>query len=852
MNFKDLIPSNIDSLQGGFDSIFDKYTKSDNSTTNDNTKTNDNSTTNDKFQKSNNVSDYKKPNINKDVDIPFNKPKQSFNNSYDNKLVDNDKPINKPINKPFVKEHTFTNITPETHKNTTLPNVSINELSTNISLSNDGPNMNTLKVSNLSPIQSALYQVPTINNTYINFTDTPYANVIRQNMIYEDILPKPYLPENILTVNDRLQTCKYINNNILDRYAIKSQDRSYIGETLSNLTDLLNKEIDNKKVSDLYTKLKTIRFNPYNVIKNSDTNRTPFNNMPLDFLLYQSCYPIQKSSNNIICADKNHKLNVRIYKYQPELYYNIFRKSTSYNIDAFYKSHLGKEIQYYKYVKDEIVSKLICPNFILHCGFVDDLKDNDIQFENFNNAVNNIHTEVKINDLSLNDKSYIDMYFKNLFTFYQQLINYIYYKINSELSNDDEINKTKKIISNLEEIINKLKNKFINTNSDIPEKRRNDKINIVNLIKNIIYPIYQSVDIKDFNKWVYNLDNKKNNSNDINVNDDKTFNKDDILKIFNNQVLIMLTEAPYCSILQWMSREYTLFNNVKKMTYSGIHTNDEWKNILFQLLYTFHVIEKKKIYIPDFNIKDNIFIKPIQSSVSNSSSFNYNVDNIDYFIPNYGYLMVVDSKFNNKSINSAIKNNIYDTYDDNLNITKSHNIDDDIICNYDNINYKSLMRDYMINIINDLSQFDNNDVQKLDDTIEIYANVKSFINNNKSNEFVFRDAIINYFFDYMNNRIGSALSMEEFKNLPAGDLQPLFNYNAGDLVLYKDNDQYKITQIVSNYDNTNPDVKYIDVNGINKTVKTDNISKFYKMNTTIKQFNDTYERKENNNEVYRI
>lgn len=214
--------------------------------------------------------------------------------------------------------------------------------------------------------------------------------------------------------------------------------------------------------------------------------------------------------------------------------------------------------------------------------------------------------------------------------------------------------------------------------------------------------------------------------------------------------------------------------------------------------------------------------------------------------------MVVDSKFNNKSINSAIKNNIYDTYDDNLNITKSHNIDDDIICNYDNINYKSLMRDYMINIINDLSQFDNNDVQKLDDTIEIYANVKSFINNNKSNEFVFRDAIINYFFDYMNNRIGSALSMEEFKNLPAGDLQPLFNYNAGDLVLYKDNDQYKITQIVSNYDNTNPDVKYIDVNGINKTVKTDNISKFYKMNTTIKQFNDTYERKENNNEVYRI
>ena len=112
------------------------------------------------------------------------------------------------------------------------------------------------------------------------------------------------------------------------------------------------------------------------------------------------------------------------------------------------------------------------------------------------------------------------------------------------------------------------------------------------------------------------------------------------------------------------------------------------------------------------------------------------------------------------------------------------------------------------------------------------------------------DVLMNHFKDYLNNRLGTALSTDEFKNLPTGDLQPLLEYKSGEIVLYQEGNQYKFAQVISDYDKSKPKIKVMKDNNIVE----ENIGNFFKYpNSDIKQIGETFDRTINNEtEVYKI
>ena len=76
------------------------------------------------------------------------------------------------------------------------------------------------------------------------------------------------------------------------------------------------------------------------------------------------------------------------------------------------------------------------------------------------------------------------------------------------------------------------------------------------------------------------------------------------LTINSGKVLVLLTEAPTSSFIQWSTAIYESFGSVKKMISTGHHTPDVWKSVLFQLVYGMAVLQEKGLYMKNFSIEN--------------------------------------------------------------------------------------------------------------------------------------------------------------------------------------------------------------------------------------------------------
>lgn len=118
---------------------------------------------------------------------------------------------------------------------------------------------------------------------------------------------------------------------------------------------------------------------------------------------------------------------------------------------------------------------------------------------------------------------------------------------------------------------------------------------------------------------------------------------DDLNKQSGNSLLVV-TEAPTYSLSEWAEPLYNNFDALHKMVSTGQHTIDEWKSVLFQILYNCMVMEKYKFYYTNFDIY-NIFVKDLFVNKSSVNYWKYNINGIEYYVPNYGYLVMFDSRF---------------------------------------------------------------------------------------------------------------------------------------------------------------------------------------------------------------
>jgi hypothetical protein len=235
-------------------------------------------------------------------------------------------------------------------------------------------------------------------------------------------------------------------------------------------------------------------------------------------------------------------------------------------------------------------------------------------------------------------------------------------------------------------------------------------------------------------------------------------NKEDIT-INSGKMLILLTEAPTSNIIQWSSTIYESFGSVKKMISSGYHTPDVWKSILFQLVYACSVLQKMGIYMEKFSLENNIYIKDIFADPNAIGSWIYKVNNVNYYVPNYGYILMIDSKFADVEIDQQFikpntstnqKYKMYgNIYNENFNFDMN-NIQSKIL-----IQFKSII---------DPDNFRQNlrvkgGSQPPDEILHLIENM----HNKNLNEI--KDYIPAFFGEFVHNRVGTLLTKTEVENI---------------------------------------------------------------------------------------
>jgi hypothetical protein len=117
------------------------------------------------------------------------------------------------------------------------------------------------------------------------------------------------------------------------------------------------------------------------------------------------------------------------------------------------------------------------------------------------------------------------------------------------------------------------------------------------------------------------------------------------LSIDSKVSLLSLTEAPTFNLIEWASPTYELGGAVAKQITTGFHPTEVWRSVLYQLVSAMAVLQEKKILFRNFTIENNVFIKDLFRDPNNTGHWIYTVNNIDMYVPNFGHLVVIDSRF---------------------------------------------------------------------------------------------------------------------------------------------------------------------------------------------------------------
>ena len=72
------------------------------------------------------------------------------------------------------------------------------------------------------------------------------------------------------------------------------------------------------------------------------------------------------------------------------------------------------------------------------------------------------------------------------------------------------------------------------------------------------------------------------------------------------------------------------------MIATGYRSTDVWRSIIFQILYILAVLQEKEIYFRELSLENNFYIKDLFYDQANIKYWIYNIDNVDYYVPNYG------------------------------------------------------------------------------------------------------------------------------------------------------------------------------------------------------------------------
>lgn len=512
----------------------------------------------------------------------------------------------------------------------------------------------------LLPYSNRMINQPPIQKIYNISLSNPLGDYTAINRIYEDVLPGAPYNFTSLTIFERKQIIDFIRNSILEHN--DGEEMAIAGGSNS-----------------LLSFIKILEVNPY------VSNKNAFTALARNFLLYRGGYPIrfQEKSKTIGLAKPSIGVNIRLYKMTVGEY-RCRKINENINADDF---NLWRELKYYDWVKNDIVSRKISPNFVMPILYKLDS-----------------NSKIDWNKLEGIKKDYM-----------LSCVN------NALIENDRKINDKHKMVK--EEL-------FINKNYGSLKHYLPSFISRVKRLGESPLGIKNPLD--------------KINPEKLDLTDDC------------GHILVLLTESPNTSLLQWARTIYEKNGTVKKMISSGYHTPDVWRSVLFQLVYAFAVLQEKEVYINNMSLENNFFIKDIFSDANAVGSWIYKVNDVDFYVPNYGYVLQVDSYYTDIKIDESFTKSI-------IPFEQKYKI------------YSPLFKDYKSDVIKPLifKQFKSMiDPMNFGDSFKLNGGVvpdesvlnllKNMLNNPQTN---IRDYLITFFGDYIHNRVGTLLTKNEKENI---------------------------------------------------------------------------------------
>lgn len=275
--------------------------------------------------------------------------------------------------------------------------------------------------------------------------------------------------------------------------------------------------------------------------------------------------------------------------------------------------------------------------------------------------------------------------------------------------------------------------------------------------------------------------------------------KDPYLQTNCGTTMIIVTEAPHHNLYQWASKIYEREGIVEKMTSHGYHDENVWMSILFQISVALYVLQQQGIYIRDMTIEDNVYIKDLKVDGTPAGYWVYVVDGISYYVPNHGYLVVIDSNF--KDIVPEVR--AMNVSGREYKIYSSKDIFDE---KSDEEQIKRKVFDNFHNIIN-MNAFTKADTKN--NVIRPPPEIVNFINkiSADTSSIEINKIIHKHFMNLMNNRIGTFLKKDsEVSNIRA----TTGKFNSGELVIETiDDETYKWSMIVSDKPNKDGTIEIV-------------------------------------------
>lgn len=534
---------------------------------------------------------------------------------------------------------------------------------------------NSLLPPALSMLGSMYPMTVNVNKIYeINGTG-PTGQHNKLMMIYEDILPEKTLKATFKTLGERLTQIQFVRNILF-----------YQGDGTET-------SLDGSTPNSLLSYMKFLDLNPYFTTKYSSN---PYKGLPDGFLLYRTCYPIKRTEpfGNPVCARDSMSLNVRVYKLNAGGY--LLNKQ---NNQKFHEYNQWREIVYYEYIREYVIKKKLCPNFVTMYGYYLCKKSN-IDFD-------------KIAQINIDDKLKVPPP--------EKLINPIgYLNIYDQKQSDFVRDVTKGL-------------RMINTGNII------QKLDAEKCLQNTQYT-QQPVD----------------------------------LTVYNGEVIVAITESPTYTLYSWASKTYRQEGNTRRMVNTGYHNDQIWRSIIFQLMVALYVMSIHKIYIKDFSIRNNVFIKDLVSDGPVVNYWKYRINGVDYYIPNYGYVLLIDSNYKNvddiptKTIAAA---------------QKDYKLDGNIFTGGNTIsgNEDKLIFNMFKEVLN-RNNFDNDFTTE--GGIKPEANILTLLDNiNQDKDTNIENYFINHMSKFMNNRIGTYLKEQEIIHIRHDDLK---DFKKGQLLVHEE------------------------------------------------------------------